>query len=123
TRHNAWPSIDAEGKCSVGSYKSRSCRMKKESQISRRLFLRATTFAGAALASGLAPLSDLDGDTRVPFAPSARSQTAGSAPPSGGLNEWIERIFSREFAVRRFGPARWDEDGKSYTVLEPAHGN
>ena len=97
--------------------------MKRDGQISRRLFMRATTFAGAALASGFAPLCDLDGETRIPFAPAAKSQAGGSTSPSGSLDEWIERIFSREFVGKRFGPARWDEDGKSYTVLEPAHGN
>src|SRR6185437_13172378 len=107
---------------------SRSCRMKKDSQISRRLFLRATTFAGAgaALGGGFMPLRELDAETCTPFASSAgtlQSQAGGSAAPSGSLNEWIERIFSREFAGKRFGPARWDEDGKSYTVLESAHGN
>ena len=102
--------------------------MRKDSQISRRLFLRATTFAGAgaALAGGFASLRDLDGETRMPFTPSAgslQSQSGGSVPPSGSLDEWIERIFSREFVGKRFGPARWDEDGKSYTVLESAHDN
>ena len=102
--------------------------MRKDSQISRRLFLRATTFAGAgaALASGFAPLRDLEGETLPPLAPATSPsdwQAGSSASPSGSLNEWIERIFSREFAGKRFGPARWDENGKSYTVLEAAHGN
>ncbi|MFI5127773.1 MAG: DPP IV N-terminal domain-containing protein, partial [Candidatus Acidiferrales bacterium] len=102
--------------------------MKKDSQISRRLFLRATTFAGAgaALGGGFMPLRELDAETRTPFTSSVgslQSQASGAASPSGSLDEWIERIFSREFAGKRFGPARWDEDGKSYTVLESAHGN
>ena len=100
--------------------------MKKDSQISRRLFLRATTFAGAgaALAGGFAPLRELDAETRERFTPASttagapQSQAAASALPSGSLNDWIERIFGGEFSGGRFGPARWEEDGKSYTVLE-----
>ncbi|HVB36052.1 MAG TPA: S9 family peptidase [Candidatus Acidoferrales bacterium] len=101
--------------------------MKRDCQISRRLFLRATTFAGAgaALASGFAPLRELEAEPRAALTSTTvpQSQSAGSASTSGSLNEWIERIFSGEFAGKRFGPARWDEDGKSYTVLESSHDN
>jgi dipeptidyl-peptidase-4 len=34
----------------------------------------------------------------------------------------LDRIFSREFATERFGPARWLADGRAYTTLEPAAG-
>lgn len=37
------------------------------------------------------------------------------------LDEQIGRIFDeREYAVPRFGPARWRPDGASYTTVEPA---
>ena len=33
----------------------------------------------------------------------------------------LERVFAgREFAAERFGPARWMQDGESYTALEPS---
>lgn len=99
--------------------------MNSEPRMSRRFFLRASSFAGAAaFAGGLTPLceweaspSNAAGGNRA-----AQSSAASSSVPNS-LDEWIERIFSREFAGKRFGPARWDEDGKSYTVLESAHGN
>ncbi|MGH9865526.1 MAG: DPP IV N-terminal domain-containing protein, partial [Candidatus Acidiferrales bacterium] len=102
--------------------------MNRDPRISRRFFLRTSTFAGAgaALAGGFAPLRDLDAETLAPFTSAtadSQSRSHGGSSPSGSLNEWIERIFSREFAGKRFGPARWDEDGKSYTVLEAAQGN
>ncbi|MFZ0415930.1 MAG: S9 family peptidase [Candidatus Acidiferrales bacterium] len=100
--------------------------MKKDSNISRRLFLRATalTGAGAAIAGGFLPLRELEAAALAPPAPLASSaqQSQSSAAPSGSLDEWIERIFSsREFSGERFGPARWDEGGKSYTILERSH--
>src|SRR5512136_1485339 len=42
-----------------------------------------------------------------------------AASSSGRLT--LDRIFaSREFAPERFGPARWMNDGASYTTLEPS---
>jgi len=94
--------------------------MKKEPNISRRLFLRATalTGAGAAIAGGFSPLRELQAATPPHPATSLGSQQSSTLAPAS-LNEWIERIFSsREFVGERFGPARWDEGGKSFTILE-----
>ncbi|HEV2288625.1 MAG TPA: S9 family peptidase [Candidatus Acidoferrales bacterium] len=94
--------------------------MDRESRISRRLFLRATalTGAGAAITGGLSPFRELDAAVPTPPVSSAGSQQSSALPPAS-LNEWIEHIFSsREFLGERFGPARWDEGGKSFTILE-----
>ena len=99
--------------------------MNREPRMSRRIFLRASTFAGAgaAIAGGLLPFSELDAEpssllrTAPPAPLAADSAQAYSTPQS--LDEWIEQIFaSREFFSRRYGPIRWEEGGKSYTVLE-----
>ena len=98
--------------------------MNREPRMSRRIFLRASTFAGAgaAIAGGLLPFSELETEPfsfpkNAPPHQSGASPETASAPKS--LDEWIERIFtSREFFPRRYGPIRWEEDGKSYTVLE-----
>jgi dipeptidyl-peptidase 4 len=99
--------------------------MNREPRMSRRFFLRASTFAGAtaAIAGGFTPLRELEAAPPSHLAhtkASPQSSTSDSVP--GSLNEWIERIFSGEFSPRRFGPIRWEEGGKSYTVLEYAHG-
>ena len=94
--------------------------MNSEPRMSRRFFLRASSFAGAAaFAGGLAPLGTLR-----PASPgrtagnSATQSSAGSDSVPNSLDEWIERIFSGEFFGRRFGPIRWEEGGSSYTILE-----
>lgn len=99
--------------------------MNREPRMSRRLFLRASTFAGAgaAIAGGLLPLRELEAE---PFSSlTVRAGAPQNAVPSGpssapaSLDEWIERIFtSRDFFPRRYGPIRWEQGGKSYTVLE-----
>lgn len=39
----------------------------------------------------------------------------------GSLSQELERIFqAREYRLRSFGPARWVEQGRSYTTVEPA---
>ena len=44
-----------------------------------------------------------------------------SVASEGGLNEQIRRIFgTSEYAVPRFGPARWLADGSAYTTVERA---
>lgn len=54
------------------------------------------------LAGGVAPLARQDDRARA-------------------LDEQIGRIFdANEYAVPRFGPARWRPDGTSYTTVEPA---
>ncbi|MGB6485035.1 MAG: S9 family peptidase [Candidatus Acidiferrales bacterium] len=100
--------------------------MERDPRISRRLFLRASTFAGAgaAIAGGFLPLHELEAEPAprgTHISPSAQSSEPASIP--GPLDEWIERIFSGEFSARRFGPIRWEEGGKSYTVLERSHGD
>lgn len=101
--------------------------MNRDPRISRRIFLRATTFAGAgaALAGGFMPLSELDAAALEPRAATKRAAQASgeSTAAPGSLDEWIERIFSGEFSARRFGPIRWEQGGSSYTVLEYSRGN
>ncbi|HET6200189.1 MAG TPA: hypothetical protein VFD93_07625, partial [Candidatus Acidoferrales bacterium] len=99
--------------------------MNSKPRMSRRFFLRASSFAGAAaFAGGLTPLREWEpSPSNVAAGKGAAQSSAASGSVPNSLDEWIERIFSREFAGKRFGPARWDEDGKSYTVLESAHGN
>lgn len=99
--------------------------MNRDPRVSRRFFLRTSTFAGAAaaIAGGFTSLRDLEAATPSSLAPRVRplqsAAASGSAPAS--LDEWIERIFSGEFFGKRFGPIRWEEGGKSYTVLEYSH--
>ncbi|MGC1107086.1 MAG: S9 family peptidase [Candidatus Acidiferrales bacterium] len=100
--------------------------MERDPRISRRLFLRASTFAGAgaAIAGGFLPLREWEAEPAprgTHISSSAQSSEPASIP--GSLDEWIERIFSGEFSARRFGPIRWEEGGKSYTVLERSHGD
>ena len=101
--------------------------MNHEPHMSRRFFLRTSTFlgAGAAFAGGVMPLHEWEAAAPSPLAPpkqpSQSSAASGSVPAS--LNEWIERIFSGEFSARRFGPIRWEQGGKSYTVLEYSRGD
>ncbi|MFZ0924263.1 MAG: DPP IV N-terminal domain-containing protein, partial [Candidatus Acidiferrales bacterium] len=100
--------------------------MNRDPRVSRRFFLRTSAFAGAAaaIAGGFAPLRDLEAATASSLAPRTRPpQSAASSSVPGSLDEWIERIFSGEFSARRFGPIRWEEGGKSYTVLERSHGD
>ena len=99
--------------------------MNRNPRMSRRLFLRASTFAGAgaAMAGGFTPLREWEADANATPRHSSGTQSAQSAPASGSLDEWIERIFSGEFSGRRFGPIRWEEGGKSYTILERSHGD
>ena len=99
--------------------------MHRESRISRRLFLRATalTGAGAAITGGLSPFRELAAAVPPPPVPSVASGQSSALPPAS-LDEWIERIFSSgEFSGERFGPARWDEGGKSFTILELSTGD
>ncbi|HEU5411486.1 MAG TPA: S9 family peptidase [Candidatus Acidoferrales bacterium] len=101
--------------------------MNREPRMSRRIFLRASTFAGAgaAIAGGLLPFSELNAESPSTRSALSAPQSAESSMPASipkSLDEWIERIFaSREFSARRFGPIRWEEGGKSYTVLEFKH--
>ena len=54
--------------------------------------------------------------TAAPPAPSAPSARQGAAPSLS-----LDRLFlGREFAPKRFGPARWLADGSGYTTLEPS---
>ena len=42
--------------------------------------------------------------------------------PSANLATTLDRIFNQhEFNAKRFGPARWIENGTAYTTLEPSH--
>jgi len=98
--------------------------MNSEPRISRRFFLRASSFAGAAaFAGGFAPLGKLEAapSAHAPGQRPAQASSASAAEP-GSLDEWIERIFSGEFFGGRFGPIRWEEGGKSYTILERSRG-
>lgn len=105
--------------------------MNREPQMSRRIFLRSSAFAGsAAIAGGLLPLRELDAE----LPPSARdsvpkpqtgTSSGNSQVPSvpRSLDQWIERIFaSGDFFPRRYGPIRWENGGKTYTVLERPNG-
>ncbi len=51
----------------------------------------------------------------------AASARAADQRPADGLRVELERIFARkEFEARKFGPARWMEEGRAYTTLEPS---
>jgi dipeptidyl-peptidase 4 len=102
--------------------------MSREPSMSRRYFLRASTFAGAAAAfgGGFTPLRKIEaaGAPKGEASERAMQASAGSASMPSSLDEWIERIFSSgEFFGRRFGPIRWEEEGKSYTILERSRGD
>ncbi len=98
--------------------------MNRDPRVSRRFFLRTSTLAGAgaAIAGGFMPLRELEAEAPAPHR-APKTQSAAPASASGSLDEWIERIFSSEFSAKRFGPIRWEEGGKSYTVLERSHGD
>jgi len=54
--------------------------------------------------------------------PSRGTSVAPGSPHAEGYR-LLERVFaSRDFQIRRFGPARWMDDGASYTTLERAGG-
>ncbi|HKW90017.1 MAG TPA: S9 family peptidase [Candidatus Acidoferrales bacterium] len=100
--------------------------MNKAPGFSRRSFLRESVFAsaGAALMGGFSPARGLGLPPRDFYSLPENEQAASGAGPSGNLDEWIDRIFaSREFAGERFGPVRWEEEGKSYTALERSESN
>ncbi|HEY6050233.1 MAG TPA: hypothetical protein VIZ58_03225, partial [Thermoanaerobaculia bacterium] len=45
--------------------------------------------------------------------------TARAAEPSAAFQSELSRIFEkREYTAASFGPARWLDEGKSYTTLE-----
>ena len=100
--------------------------MNKAPGYSRRSFLRESVFAGAgaAILGGLPPRRGLGLPPRDFYSLPEREQATAVTGPAASLDEWIERIFaSREFAEERFGPVRWEEEGKSYTALERSEEN
>ncbi|HEV2490137.1 MAG TPA: DPP IV N-terminal domain-containing protein, partial [Candidatus Acidoferrales bacterium] len=100
--------------------------MSKAPGFSRRSFLRESVFAGAgaALAGGFSPIRGLGAPPRDFYSLPQKEQTSSGAGPARSLDEWIERIFaSGEFAGKRFGPVRWEEEGKSYTAVERSEAN
>jgi len=55
----------------------------------------------------------------VLFAVVSGAVSAEQLETAGALDQQIERIFkANEFALPRFGPARWLEDGTAYTIVE-----
>ncbi|HEV2297598.1 MAG TPA: S9 family peptidase [Candidatus Acidoferrales bacterium] len=95
--------------------------MNKAPGFSRRSFLRESVFAGAgaALVGGFAPGRGLGLPPREFYSLAEKELRSSATGPAASLDEWIERIFaSREFAGERFGPVRWEEEGKSYTAVE-----
>ncbi len=105
--------------------------MNQEPRMSRRFFLRTSSFAGAAaFAGGFTPLREWEtlsakkGDGRHGNAAKLMvGQGSEAARAPGSLDEWVDRIFaSGEFFGRRFGPIRWEQEGKSYTILERSRG-
>src|SRR5579864_9511541 len=100
--------------------------MNKAPGFSRRSFLRESVFAGAgaALAGGFAPVRGLGAPPHDFYSLPEKEQAASASGPAGSLDEWIEKIFaSGEFAGKRFGPVRWEEEGKSYTAVERSGSN
>lgn len=100
--------------------------MNKAPGFSRRSFLRDGVFAsaGAALVGGFAPARGLGLPPLDFYSLPEKEQASPAAGPAANLDEWIERIFaSREFAGERFGPVRWEEEGKSYTAVERSESN
>lgn len=76
--------------------------------------------AALVLYFALLPLSSIPAGAQMP----SRSQaTQSQAQPQGDGYKLLQRIFaSADFRTRRFGPARWIDDGLSYTTLERAGG-
>ena len=79
-------------------------------------------FAGFVLTAAFLAAAALPAWAQMP----ARSQAAqGQAQPQaqGEGYKLLQRIFaSGDFRARRFGPARWMDDGASYTTLERTGG-
>jgi dipeptidyl-peptidase-4 len=104
----------------------RSRTMNKVPGFSRRSFLIDSVFAGAgaALAGKFAPARGLGIGPREIFPRQQSEPGFAQSAPARNLEEWMDRIFaSEEFAGKRFGPVRWEEEGKSYTALERSAAN